>query len=503
MNGSKPRTEADPGTFPQLPPVPLFADDLPRLLKRGRSAVLDWLEDVSDPTPLAATLTAMANGRGGTVLIGVADDGQACGFQSTEASVQCIDTVLQAALLADPPLIIPVPQALTIQDCIVVRVQIPNGMPHVYALDGRYLIRDGAKNVPLTARLLRLLLMQRGDFHFEMAMVPEATLQDIDMNKAGDYAQSLNRKVSVEQMLLNRGCLTHLGDELRPTNAGMLLFGKNPLRFLRGAEITAVRFAGLTMSDTFSRQDIHGTLPDQIHHAATFLMDHLRKDVALQHTMERKERYEIPMEAAREVVVNAVAHRDYGITGDSIRLFLFKDRLEVTSPGKLPGPVTIANIKDERFSRNPVIVQVLADMGFIERLGYGVDRVIELMRQQSLHAPEFKETGGGFQVVLYNEEHIDLNASLKGIHLQDLVGELAGEYEGIPVNSRQEAAIAYLRQPGNARITNSELQRMFPDVHAETIRRDLADLVTKNIFNKLGEKRGSYYVMRRPEPATG
>ena len=77
--------------------------------------------------------------------------------------------------------------------------------------------------------------------------------------------------------------------------------------------------------------------------------------------------------------------------------------MEVTSPGGLPGPVTIDNIKDERFSRNPAIVQVLSDMGFIERLGYGVDRVIDLMRQQKLQAPEFAETANGFRVVLHNE----------------------------------------------------------------------------------------------------
>lgn len=499
-----PRSEAKSATAPapsSLLPASLDADDeLHRTLRRGRGAMLDWLEDDTDIEGLAATLTAMANGRGGTIYLGIGGDGKAFSLSPILDTAICIDHVLQAALLADPPLIIPVPQAVMIGSQQVVRVQIPSGMPHVYALDGRYLTRDGAKNVPLTSRMLRLLLVQRGDFHFEMAMVPDATLKDLDMNKAGDYALSLNRKVEVEQMLLNRGCLTRLGDELRPTNAGMLLFGKDPLRYLRGAEITAVRFAGTTMSDTFSRQDITGALPDQIRRAETFLVDHLRKDVTLQHTMERKERYEIPMEAARELVVNAVAHRDYGISGDGIRLFLFKDRMEVTSPGKLPGPVTIANIKDERFSRNPVIVQVLADMGFIERLGYGVDRVIELMRQQALRAPEFKETAGGFRVVLYNEEYVEPFEAIKRISLPELVGELSGEYAGLPVNPRQEAALAYLRQPGNARITNSELQRMFPDVHAETIRRDLADLVSKNILSKIGEKRGSYYVLKRSEP---
>src|SRR5690606_27925355 len=104
-----------------------------------------------------------------------------------------------------------------------------------------------------------------------------------------------------------------------------------------GAEITAARFAGETMTDTFTRQDIGGSLPDQIRMAEAFLHDHLRRDFQLGSSMAREERFEYPMEAARELVVNAVAHRDYSIQGDAIHLFLFSNRMEVTSPGGLPG----------------------------------------------------------------------------------------------------------------------------------------------------------------------
>ena len=178
----------------------------------------------------------------------------------------------------------------------------------------------------------------------------------------------------VETALFRRGCLTKEDGRLRPTNAGILLFGKDPQRHIRGAEITAARFPGDGMGDTFQRQDISGTIPDQIRRAEAFLRDHLRKDVSIGQTMERTDTWEYPLEAARELVVNAAAHRDYSITGDGIRLFVFRSRMEVTSPGGLPGPVTIDNIKDERFSRNPVIVQVLSDMGRPGRLAVGAGR---------------------------------------------------------------------------------------------------------------------------------
>jgi ATP-dependent DNA helicase RecG len=144
----------------------------------------------------------------------------------------------------------------------------------------------------------------------------------------------------------------------------------------------------------------------------------------------------------------------------------------------------VDNIAQERFSRNEVIVQVLADMGFIERLGYGIDRMIKLMRDYGLPAPRFQETAGGFRVILYgygeglvSEEEIDLS-----------------RWSHLDLNERQEKALAYLLEKG--RITNREYQELCPDVSSETIRRDLADLVNKNVLLKIGRKRATYYIFK-------
>lgn len=384
-------------------------------------------------------------------------------------------------------------------------------MPHVYAHEGRYLIRDGTHNRPLPPPDLRRLLIERGEISFEVQRAPNTTLADLDWEQVQAYHAHIGgidrTQDSIHQLLVKRGCLIADQAGYVPTYAGILLFGKEVGSQVRGVEITAVRFAGETMSDAFTRQDLIGTLPQQIRRAELFLRDHLQKAVNLQDTMQRAERYEYPIEAARELVVNAVAHRDYSISGDGIRLYLFKDRLEITSPGRLPGPVTVSNIVEERFSRNPAIVQVLADLGFIERLGYGVDRVIELMRQQGLRPPEFSETGGGFRVTIYNDpdqttpaapilETVDPEPPPKPVLSPEAIAILE-EYREIALNPRQEAALIQLHQPGNTRITNSELQRMYPDVHAETIRRDLSDLVAKHLIVKMGQKRGSYYVLKR------
>lgn len=474
------------------------ADELWGLVKSGRSARLDWLGENAALDSIATTLTAMANTQGGMLLIGLI--GPAPALIGVRDADNVIDRVLQAALSIEPALIIPVPRTARLNDRTIVIVTIPPGMPHVYAFDGRYLYREGAENGSLKPREMRRLIIERGEASFETEIVRGASLDDIDWDKVRAYVSTLSRigDDSDEIVLLKRSCLARQDDRLRPTNAGILLFGKDPQRYIRGAEITAARFAGETMGDTFTRYDVSGTLPDQIRRAETFLRDHLQKGVQLGKTMARIENFEYPLEAARELVVNAVAHRDYSITGDGIRLFLFRDRMEVTSAGGLPGPVTIANIKDERFSRNPIIVQVLSDMGFIERLGYGVDRVFDLMREQSMRAPEFEETAGGFRVTLFNQVEPPPPLEAPAEPEAPAAPHWDGTFRGMSINIRQEAALTFLHG-GSTRITNSDLQGLCPDVHPETIRRDLADLVHKGILRKLGEKRGSYYVLKPEE----
>lgn len=494
------------------------------LIKAGPTATVDWVPDAPPVETIAQILTAMANGMGGTVFVGIGREHTKTASSSTkqttdqahitgvESDVKAIDRVLQAALNLTPALIIPLPKVIEVDGKKLIETHIPTGMPHVYAYDGRYLMRDGHANTPLTPLSLRRLFMERGEINFENEVANGAQLDDINWKKVRAYCQKVDafKEADPQEVLLRRGCLTYQGNTLRPTNAGILLFGTDPQRYVRGAEITAARFGGDVMSDIFTRQDLTGTLPDQIKRAETFLVDHMRKGVQLRGTMAREERHEYPMEAARELVVNAVAHRDYSVSGDSIRLFLFKNRMEVSNPGGLAGPVTIANIKDERFSRNPVIVQVLSDMGYIERLGYGVDRVIELMGANGLQSPAFEETAAGFRVTLKQvigaakpaptpQIATEPAATVEVVAPTDALKQLLITYRDIPLNPRQETALAHLAKPENARITNSELQQLFTDVHPETIRRDLADMVTKEILVKKGQKRGSYYVLKRDD----
>jgi ATP-dependent DNA helicase RecG len=154
--------------------------------------------------------------------------------------------------------------------------------------------------------------------------------------------------------------------------------------------------------------------------------------------------------------------------------------MEVYSPGRLPGHVTIENLQVERFSRNEVVVAVLSDLGYIERLGYGIDRMYSTLRESGLPDPVFEETAAGFKVTL--------RAVTKSANIASL------SHGPAAFNERQEMALEYVRNQG--RITNSDLQELASEVSAETIRRDLADLVERNMLIRIGTKRATYYILK-------
>ena len=443
---------------------------------------LAFAPETATVSKLAEALVAFANAGGGTLLVGFDPrSGKPTGLQDPEAAA---DRALQAALSADPPLIIPLPQIAEREEHPVLAITVPPGLPHVYSLRGKYLVREGARNRPLAPPQLRRLMMERGAVSFE-ALVPDgARPEDLDWEKAESYLTRLGSMPSGnrEEALLRRGCMAQRDGQFLPTYAGLLLFGREPQRWVRSSLILVVRYAGTTMGDTFVRDEIHGTLPEQIRRAEAFVLDNMRRGVRLL-GLERIEETEYPVQAIREAIVNAIAHRDYRIRGDEIRVLMFGDRIEFYSPGRLPGHVTVDNLVEERFSRNEIIVQILSDLGFIERLGYGIDRMIRQMTGAGLPVPRFEETTAGFQVTLVGH-----GASLIGEQADALRWRQAG------LNDRQELALAYLLEKG--RITNREYQSLCPDVSPETIRRDLADLVQKDLLLKIGEKRATYYIFK-------
>ncbi len=460
----------------------LGPDEVATLLAQGQGERSAFFPANPTPVRLAETLVALANAHGGTALIGVSASGKAQGIgEATDAAVR--ELVQAAGLMASPPLILPPPRIVSLDGKPVAVITVPPGMSHAYNLNGRYLSRSGAGNRLLSAPELTALLLSRDIAGFEARPAPGAALSDLDMGAVDVYVENLRESPdgSWERALLARGSLTEAAGGPVPTYAGILLFGRNPQRFLRNAQITLIRYPGATMGDEFARDDATGTLPTQIRRAEAFLSANMRRGMRIS-GIERKEVTEYPLAVVREAVVNAVAHRDYSIRGDDARVLMFSDRMEIYSPGRLPGHVTLDNLLTERFSRNEAIVQALSDMGFVERLGYGIDRMVAAMRDAGLPEPIFEETVAGFRVTLRGRG-------------DDLVSaDPAPRWANRRLDPRQERALAYLAERGS--ITNREFRDLIPDLSDETIRRLLADLVDQGLILKVGERKATYYILK-------
>ncbi len=457
------------------------------LLTQAEGLRLAFLRERFKVDELAETLVALANTRGGAVIIGVSGKVRPRpeGLNDIDATREA---VLQAALACSPPLVLPLPQAVNFGEVTLLLVMVPPGLPHVYSLRGAYFQREGPTNQPLTLDALRRLLRDRDDASWDRLAPDDATLADLDMSKIQVYVErvGLAAENDPHRLLYQRGCLARGADGgYRPTHAGLLLFGRDDdlERRFPQAEIVLVHYQGIERADEFEREDIRAPLVEAARRAERWLNEHMRKGSRMV-GLERQDWTQFPLAAVRETLINALAHRDYAIRGEGIRVALFADRLECYSPGRLPGHVTLENLIEERFSRNEAIVQTLADWGLIERLGYGIDRMVHQMDIAGLPPPVFRETAAGFLVTLYGQS----------FPTGDAVSLDTSEWLRQGLNERQIAAL--LRLTEHQRITNRDLQELAPDVSAETIRRDLADLVERGLLLKVGEKRATYYILK-------
>lgn len=437
---------------------------------------------------LAAAFAAMANAKGGVVVVGP------YGLEEVAAAE---GKVKRALATCEPPLLGLAVHVLEIGETRHVRVSIPAGLPDVYSVDGRYWIRQGKRNRVLSGKPLKQLFLERhalsdGHTSFESQPVPNASLDDLNWGKVQEYLRYSNRAASPEVDSLSRddlvrilyqlGCLIRVENGFQPNYACILLFGLAPYQFLPSSEVILVRYAGPEMGDEFLRENVRGTLPEQARRAETFLVSNMRRGSRLI-GWQREEQLEYPVSAVREAVINALAHRDYSIQGEGVRVIMFSDRIEVYSPGRLPGHVTLDNIVEERYSRNPIVVQTLVDLGFIESLGYGIDRMIQAMEEANLPPPLFEETANGFRVTLRGQG-------------EDLVSNGAdpSRWVHLHLNERQVMALNYLTE--HDRLTNRAYQDLCPDVSPETLRRDLAELVRRGLLLKIGDKKATYYIIK-------
>lgn len=260
-------------------------------------------------------------------------------------------------------------------------------------------------------------------FKFDHLTVPGTNFNDLSLPKIKDFLKKsatkkardssfLSQVGAIKNVVENVGICSNDNGTLVPTNAGYLIFASdNPQqnKNFNRLVIRCIHYKGNTSaSPIVDNTDISGTLDVQIEGMQSFIIKSIPLGAKIVGS-KRVEQYSYPPEAIREIVANAVIHRDYNVLGTYTQVAVYANRIEVTNPGNLPPGVTVENIKDAQFSRNELIAAMLREMDYMEEYGRGIEIVFAAMSEYGLLSPLFKNSSNSFKVTLLGEQFKDLN----------------------------------------------------------------------------------------------
>lgn len=451
--------------------------ELRELVANGENSGVEFKRDAIDIRALAKELVAFANLRGGRVLLGVDDDGSIPGLVRSDPPVQSEsdDTaprayrqleewVMQACRDKIRPEIVPYFEisrdVAPDRDVAVVQVERGWNVHHVWHNRHRtYYIRVGTSSREASPEELARLFQQRGSLRPELRPVSGTSSADLDRRRLTDYFQRIrgqdvpaprppeewhenvqawarnedeerwrmlvehreqewreDQEAEWESLLVNTEFLED-SDRRPATVAGLLLFGRDPSRFLPQAKIDAAAYFGSEKDYAArERRTLRGPLvrlkgvddtvlePGLAEQAVDFVRRNI-ETVTLEDGVRRQERWDYPEEVIREAVVNAIVHRDYLLSGSDIELSIYSDRIEVVSPGRLANGITPDRMRIGcRSARNELLKDVMRDYGYLEHMGMGVPRkIIRGMKEHNGTEPELIEEDERFTILLWKE----------------------------------------------------------------------------------------------------
>lgn len=226
--------------------------------------------------------------------------------------------------------------------------------------------------------------------------------------------------------------------------------------------------------------ELRGRLPDLIDEADHTIYEVMRKDAVIR-GLVREEVPEYPPVAIREALVNAVGHRSYALDGSAVAVRIYDDAIEIHSPGRLPAHIRLEDLRTAQFSRNPRIMRALCDLGYVEEVGTGINRIYHALEAALLAAPEFEEPGDAFCVRFHNQSVSAAEDRL-----------WTGQFEDPILGPDEKVALVYARRHGAVRNTDVQHARNLSSVQSGGV---LRTLVAVGLLEPVGRGRGTRYVL--------
>lgn len=403
--------------------------ELLEIIANSENSGVEFKRDDIRPEQLAKEVVAMANFQGGMVLLGVEDNGEISGIQRDNLE-EWVMNVFQSKI---HPMILPFyEEVLCDENKRVAVISFPAGIskPYVVRHAGKedIYIRSGSRSSFATREQQMRLLELGGLLHTETLPIPQTDLDSLDKARLQNYLEDILQDPEVPQTqeewqnrLLGLGLLTEIEatGKVCCTLAGLVLFGKRPRRYLKQAGLRLMVFAGeekeyqAVLDDTLDgpmvgrwdftggdKQLLDGGLIERFEE---LLRPHIKQEAnEISQGFRKHTHWFYPLEAVREVVINALAHRDW-TRFIEIEITAYSNRLEVISPGAMSNSMTIEKMKaGQRSPRNTIIMEILRDYGYVDSRGMGVrTKVLPLVKKHTGKEPEFVLTEDYLQTVLW------------------------------------------------------------------------------------------------------
>lgn len=440
------------------------------------SATLEFKEKTPENHQVINTIIGFCNQFGGRVIIGVRDDGELIGLP--EDKIDSIMNTLQESIYKScTPPIIPLIHAQCLDDKLVIIIEVSSGMNKPYfrtslGLNEGCYIRLGASTMKATPSMIQELQWQARGHNADEFPIYRATMEDLNDQTFENFF--VRRKIDFDKsnikiLLKHYQCITEEHFRIYPTTAGILLFGKNPQQFLSEAFVICTHFNGTNGRDTLATRDCVGNLFQQLTDCMAFLNDRLYKSFTI-NALHRDEHLEIPANALREMVLNALVHRNYHIPGP-IKIAIYDDRVEIFSPGNFPGPLKMDELEyGVTYVRNKVINKIFREMGLSEKLGSGFRTLFKEYRDRQLPKPDVIEGTGFIKCILPRATTL-----------------LGGSVE-IEQNEEAIMKLFYMKEA----ITSQDIVKQF-SVSRQTAVRWLTKLAKKGLIDKMGTGAGMRY----------
>ena len=374
------------------------------LLEQGENTHIEFKADAVRPESVAREIVAFANTFGGTLLIGVEDDGSLSGIESDRET--WIANISRNNII--PALQLDVQHA-DIEGKRICMVTVPKGQDRPYQTqDGKYWIRAGSTNRMATKEELSRLFQQAGLIHFDISPVANTDMSYIDKEAVDAYYRSYYSTAFIDlsddeqhRLLVNTDILIQHEGQWVVSVGGLLMFGKQPQRRLPQSSIVFAVFKGISITDDLAdKKEITGTLPELIDKTLGLLQLYLPTPSTIEGA-KRKESLAASPKVLRESIVNAVMHRDYSISHRKIQVYIYSDRVEITSPGGLPNTLTLEKIRyGNSAPRNVFLVKFLDNLRYFDGLGRGIPMMLEAMQDRIA----FENIGELFRLTLYLDD---------------------------------------------------------------------------------------------------